>query len=102
MCTWAPISTCPKLKGETVADGSVQCKLNDKSKTASPTVGTDALLLSILIGVHEGRDVATADVAGAYLKAYIDNLVLMRFTGESVNMLCKLNPEHKSLVLTEA
>jgi len=40
-------------------------------------------------------------VAGAYLKAYKDDLVLMKFTGESVNMLCKLNAEHKSLVVAE-
>ena len=66
-----------------------------------PTIGTDALLQSILIDVHEGRNVATADVAGAYVKAYMDDLVLMKFTGESVNMLCKLNTEHKSLVVTE-
>ena len=89
------------IMGQTVADGSVQLTSYDKSQTASPTVGTDALLLSILIDAHEGRDVATADVAGAYLKAYMDDLVLMKFTGESVDMLCKLNPEHESLVVTE-
>jgi len=31
----------------------------------------------------------------------MDDLVLMKFTGESVDMLCKLNPEHESLVVTE-
>ena len=67
-----------KLKGRTVADGSVQRSLYDKSETTSPTVATDALLLSILIDAHEGRDVATADVAGAYLKAHMDELVIMK------------------------
>ena len=70
-----------KLKGQTVANGSVQCTLYDKSETASPTIGTDSLLLSILIDAHEGRDVATADVAGAHLKAYMDDLVLINFMG---------------------
>ena len=63
-----------QLKGRTVADGSVQRSLYDKLETASPTVATDALLLSIFIDAHEGRDVVTADVAGAYLKAYMDVL----------------------------
>ena len=90
-----------KLKGRTVADGSVQRSLYDKSETASPTVATDALLLSIIIDAHEGRDVATADVAGAYLKAYMDDFVIMKFTGASVDILCKLNPQHVKFVVME-
>jgi len=54
-----------KFKGWTVANVGVKCKLYNKSETASPTIRTDALLLSTLIDAHEGRDVATADVAGA-------------------------------------
>jgi Reverse transcriptase (RNA-dependent DNA polymerase) len=90
-----------KLKGRTVADGSVQRSLYDKSETASPTVSPDALLLSIIIDAHEGRDVATADIAGAYLKADMDDFVLMKFTGESVNVLCELNHKHLPFVVVE-
>jgi hypothetical protein len=45
--------------------------------------------------------VATADVAGAYLKAYMDDYVLMKFTGASVEILCQLNPEHTKNVTIE-
>jgi hypothetical protein len=39
-------------------------------------------MLSITIkDAREGRDVATADVAGAYLKADMDDFVIMKFTG---------------------
>ena len=89
------------LKGRTVADGRPQRSLYDKSETASPTVAKDALMLSILIDAHEGRDVATADVAGAYLKAYMDDYVLMKFNGASVDILCKLNPNHTENVTLE-
>jgi hypothetical protein len=51
-------------------------------------------MLSILIDAHEGRDVGTADVAGAYLKAYMDDYVLMKFTGASVGILCAMNAAH--------
>jgi hypothetical protein len=69
---------------------------------ASPTIATDALLLSIiLIGAYEGRDVATADTVGAYLKAFMKDLVLMRFSGETVRILCELNPKHKPFVVVE-
>ena len=90
-----------RLKGRTVADGRSQCTLYDKSETASPTVSSDALILSIVIDAHEQRDVATADVAGAYLKAFMDDFVLMKFTGESVVILCKMNPEHIKFVTIE-
>ena len=90
-----------KLKGRTVADGSMQRSLYDKSETTSPTVSTDALLLLILIDAHEGRDVATADIAGAYLKAFMDDLVIMKFTEETVDILCKMNPKHAKFVVVE-
>ena len=90
-----------QLKGRTVADGSVQRSLYEKSETASPAVATDALILSIIIDAHEGRDVATADIAGAYLKAYMNDFVLMKFTGESVGVLCDLNPTHLPFVVVE-
>ena len=90
-----------RLKCRTVADGRSQRTLYDKSETASPTVSSDALILSIIIDAHEQCDVATADVAGAYLKAFMDDFVLMKFTGESVDILCKMNPEHAKFVTIE-
>ena len=61
----------------------------------------DALILSIIIDAHEQRNVATADVAGAYLKAFMDNFVLIKFTGELVDILCKMNLEHTKFVTVE-
>ena len=90
-----------KLKGRTCADGRSQRTLYDKSQTASPTVSTDALMLSIIIDAFEARDVATADVVGAYLKAFMDDFVIMKFVGPSVRILCELNPEHERFVTTE-
>ena len=87
-----------KLKRQTCADGRPQY---DKSQTASPTVSNDALMLSIIIEAFEGRDVATADVAGAYLKAPMNDFVVMKFVGASVRILCKLNPSHKQNVVVE-
>ena len=48
------------LKGRTVADGRPQRTLYDKTETASPTVSTDGLVLSIMVDAKEARDVATA------------------------------------------
>ena len=39
------------------------------------TVSTDALMISLMIDAKERRDVATADVEGAYLHADMEEFV---------------------------
>jgi hypothetical protein len=79
---------CGKIKGRTIADGRPQRSLYTKEETTSPTVGNDALMLSALIDGHERRDVATADVTGAYLHADMDDYMLLKVEGPSVDILC--------------
>jgi hypothetical protein len=43
----------------------------------------------------EHRDVAIADVAGAYLHAKMDDFVIMRIVGREAELMCVLNPEWK-------
>ncbi len=64
-------------------------------------MATDALMLTIKVDAYEKRDVGTADVVGAYLKALMTDFVLMKFTGESVDILCKLNKENEKYVVIE-
>ena len=44
-----------KLKGRTVADGSVQRDLYTKEETVSSTISNDALMLTILVDAWENR-----------------------------------------------
>ena len=89
------------IKGRTVADGRPQRSLYDKSETASPTVSSDALFATIVVDAKEGRDTAVADVVGAYLKALMKDLVIMKFTGKAVDIICKMDPSYKAYVTTE-
>lgn len=89
------------MKGRTVADGRPQRSLYEKWETSSPTVSTEALILSVIVDAHEKRDVATADIAGAYLKADMDDFVLMKFTGQSVEIMCEMNPKYQELIDTQ-
>jgi hypothetical protein len=89
-----------QLKGRTVADGRLQRSLYDKSKTALPTVSINALMMSMMIDAKEGQDVATADVAGAYLKADMDDFVIMKFIGKDVRILCEMNSDYERFVTT--
>ena len=86
------------LNGRCVADGSAQRPFYKKSDTASPTVATDALMLWIMIDALERRDVATADVVGAYLKAYMKDFVLMKFTEPQLAYCARWTRDTSSLL----
>ena len=58
---------CGKIKGRTCADGRPQRKLYEWLETSSPTASSDAIMLTLIIDALENRDVATADVAGAFI-----------------------------------
>jgi hypothetical protein len=89
---------CGKIKGRTVAGGRPQQKIYSKEQTSSPTVSTDALMMSILINAQERRDVATADVTGAYLHADMEDFALLKMEGESVGMMWNVSPEYRKFV----
>jgi hypothetical protein len=92
---------CGKIKGRHCADGSIQRDWYAKHETSSPTLSVDSLFLSLLIDASEGRDVATADIAGAYLNADMDELVILRLTGEDVSLMCQVSPAFTAFVATE-
>ena len=81
------------LKGRACADGCAQRKYIGQEQSSSPTVSTEALLLSCLIDAFEGRDVATVDLPGAFLQTEIDDLVYIRLRGDVALQLVNTNPK---------
>jgi hypothetical protein len=81
-----------------VANGRAQRSLYTKDETSSVTVATDALMLSILINAKERRDVATADVTGAYLHAEMKLFTLLKMEGEPVDIMCNVFSNYKKFV----
>jgi Reverse transcriptase (RNA-dependent DNA polymerase) len=92
---------CGKLKARLCADGRRQRTLYSKEETTSPTISINGLLLSMMIDAKEQRDVATADVQGAYLNGLMDDFVLVRITGVTVDVLCAANHIYKQFITTE-
>lgn len=78
-----------KIKARLVANGSQQ-DLKPKIETASPTVAMDSVMMCLSIAAKERRQVATADIGGAYLNA--------EMTGEEV--LMELEPTLTEVVNT--
>ena len=92
---------CGKIKGRACADGRPQRKYIPKEDATAPTVSLEGLILSILIDAKEGNDVATADVAGAFLKGLMDAFVLIKLKDEEVDILCDVNEKYKENVIYE-
>ena len=83
------------IKGRGCADGRPQSEWMSKEDTASPTVATLAMILSCMIDAKEGRDVATADIPGAFLQTdYDKGDTHLRIEGPMLELLTKLEPEH--------
>ena len=80
----------------TCADGSnKKSYLKEGGIISSPTVSLEALLCTLIVDSHEGRDMATFDVYGSYLHAemprYKSNLINTIFS----DIMCQVNPEYE-------
>ena len=58
-------------------------------------------MLILITAAIEGRDVAIADVAGAYLKAEMNDFVLMKLEGATVDIMIELDPSLEDFVAVE-
>jgi len=84
---------CGKVKGRTVADGRKQRALFKKHDTSSPASSLEGYIASLVIDVMEERDIATTDVAGAFLKADMPDFVLLRLHGASLKAILRANKD---------
>ena len=58
------------IKGRSCVDRSKQRRyLKQDESVASPTASLESSIATLLINAHEGRDIGTYDVPGAYLQA---------------------------------
>jgi hypothetical protein len=62
-----------KTKARMVADGNNQRDYMMKEDLSSPTVSTEAVLLTSIVDAHEGQDVAVIDIPNAFIQTRIDN-----------------------------
>jgi hypothetical protein len=83
---------CGRIKGRGCADGRKQRVYKTKIETSSPTVSIESLMLSCMIDAMEARDIATCDIPGAFMQADIDEEIHVKFDGELVDLLLKVDP----------
>ena len=92
---------CGKIKARACADGRKHRKHLKKDDVSSPTVQQESLIISMMIDAKEGRDVATADIVGAYLLAQMNDYVLVKLTGKPVETMYIISNTYKKYVTLE-
>ena len=93
-----------KIKGRTCTNGRKRRKyLKDDENYSSPTASLESIITTLVIDAHEGRDIAIADVPGAYLHAEFPESknVILRMTDIFVDIMCEINEEYKKHVVYE-
>ena len=82
------------VKTRACADGRKQRLYISKEESTSPTIHLESILITFLINAAEGRDIATADITGAYLFVSMKDFVLIKLVGKSVEIMCETNPTY--------
>ncbi len=57
-----------ETKARMVAGGNTQRGHVTKEESSSPTVSTEAVLLTSIVNAHKGRDVAVIDILNAFIQ----------------------------------
>jgi hypothetical protein len=81
-----------KTKARVVAGGNMQRDYLTKEDSSSPTVSTEAVILTPIIDAHERRDVAVIDIPNAFIQTRVDypkDRVIIRLRGVVVDWLAK-------------
>ena len=79
------------IKGCVVEDRRKQREKIEPKDALSPTVLTEAVMLTATIDALEGRDVTVVDIPGAYLSADMDDEVQNVFIGTLAEMMVEDN-----------
>ena len=91
---------CGRIKGRGCADGRKQRIWTTKEDSTSPTVSTEAVLLTSVIDAKERREVMTVDIPGAFMQGDQDETVHMKLEGKLAELLAQCDPTKYQPYLT--
>ena len=92
------------INGRAVAGGNKHHYYISKEDASSPTVATEAVLLSCIIDAEEERDVAVIDIPNTFIQTRVEDekyMAFIKIRGVLVNILVEIAPDvYKSHVTT--
>jgi hypothetical protein len=95
------------IKARHCANGSSQRDYLSREDVSSPTVSTEATLLTAVIEAQEGREVITCDIPNAFVQTEHPardadgNRTIMKIRGQVVDILCEIDPFYIPYVVEE-
>ena len=96
-----------KIKARHCANGRPQRQWIDREDASSPTVSTEATLITSVIDAKEGRDVATCDIPNAFVQTDLSDTdkdgdkTIMKIRGILVDILCEMDSVYEEYVVWE-
>jgi hypothetical protein len=88
-----------------VAGGNKQQDYISKEDASSPTIATEAVLLSCIIDAEEAKDVAVIDIPNAFIQTQVEDkedMAIIKIRGVLVDILVKIAPDiYKSYITTD-
>ncbi len=81
-----------KIKARACANGSTQRSHIAKDEATAPTLTSEAIFIQSTIFAHEGRDIATRNIPGAFLQVDNPDYVLMRLDGILAELMVQMAP----------
>ncbi len=82
-----------RIKTRSCVNGSPQRNYIKKEDVTSPTVGIDNVFTTGAINAHEGRDVMTFDIPGAFVTTKTDEYVIMTLRGHLCEIMTRIDPK---------
>ena len=85
-----------EIKGRTVAGGNKQRGYINQEDASSPTVLTESVILTCMIGAMEEREVTIVDIPNAFIQNEVtdqNKRVIVRIRGMLVDILVKIAPD---------
>ena len=79
------------IKGWTLFGVNKQFMYIPKENASSPTVGTDSVLLTIIVGADKNRDVLVIDIPNTFIQTHVKDkkyMAIINLRGFLVNILC--------------
>jgi len=94
-----------RIKARTCANGSTQRSYIEKEDATSPTVLTEAILITAAIEADQQRDIMTVDIPNAFVQTEIKDMkerITMKIKGRLAEMLISLDEQrYKDYMVTE-
>jgi hypothetical protein len=85
-----------RSRGESFAGGNKHPDYISKEDASSPTVATEAVILSCIIDAEEGRDFAVVDIPNTFVHTRVENekdMAFIKIRGVLVDILVEIAPD---------